>query len=373
MTESGPITMMDLRFFGAGRGILMYCDSNADAVYARPYGGGFGLRSENGKGLYVVSDSLYAGEFHSSVMSSSTHVVHAEFSGSGAADAIAVYGKSAPSDNWGVGGYFEGGYHGVFGFVNQPGSGGYVGVFGDARGDGSGTKYGVYGSASGTGGGKFGVYGIAPVGLGNYAGYFSGNCNVTGTLTKGAGAFKIDHPLDPENKYLQHSFVESPDMKNIYDGVATLDATGNAVVTLPDWFQALNDNFRYQLTCIGGYAPVYVASEVSGNQFSIGGGSAGLKVSWQVTGVRKDAYAQAHRIQVEVAKVGDERNHYMHAVEMGKQKELGIDMARANEMSASSDPNRLDPTKQDNAQRPAAKNQSIEPKAMVQPPVEMKR
>ncbi|MFZ1683994.1 MAG: hypothetical protein WAU88_07655, partial [Candidatus Zixiibacteriota bacterium] len=114
-TEAGPITMMDLRFFGAGRGILMYCDSNADAVYARPYGGGFGLRSENGKGIYVQSDSLRAAEFHSSVVSTSTHVTHAEFSGTGPADAVAVYGKSTAGDNWGIGGFFEGGYRGVYG------------------------------------------------------------------------------------------------------------------------------------------------------------------------------------------------------------------------------------------------------------------
>jgi hypothetical protein len=57
------------------------------------------------------------------------------------------------------------------------------------------------------------------------AGNFSGNVSVSGSLSKGGGSFKIDHPLDPANKYLYHSFVESPDMKNIYDGVATLDET----------------------------------------------------------------------------------------------------------------------------------------------------
>ena len=59
----------------------------------------------------------------------------------------------------------------------------------------------------------------------SYAGYFSGNVKVTGnldvdgTLSKAAGAFRINHPLSPATRYLQHSFVESPDMKNIYDGV----------------------------------------------------------------------------------------------------------------------------------------------------------
>jgi len=58
-----------------------------------------------------------------------------------------------------------------------------------------------------------------------YAGLFYGNTWVAGTLFKNAGAFRIGPPLDPANKYLSHSFVESPDMKNIYDGVATTTAT----------------------------------------------------------------------------------------------------------------------------------------------------
>ena len=51
----------------------------------------------------------------------------------------------------------------------------------------------------------------------------AGNVDVIGTLSKGGGSFKIDHPLDPANKYLYHSFVESPDMKNMYDGNVTTD------------------------------------------------------------------------------------------------------------------------------------------------------
>ena len=146
-------------------------------------------------------------------------------------------------------------------------------------------------------------------GNGSYSGnvQVNGNLNVGGMLSKSSGTFRIDHPLDPENKYLYHSFVESPDMKNIYDGVLTLDENGEAAVTLPDWFEALNQDFRYQLTCIGSYAPVYVASEVSGNQFRIAGGRSGLKVSWQVTGIRHDSYANSHRIQVEVDKQANEK------------------------------------------------------------------
>jgi len=127
----------------------------------------------------------------------------------------------------------------------------------------------------------------------------AGNARVGGTLFKGGGSFQIDHPVDPANKYLHHSFVESPDMMNIYNGIAALEANGEAVVELPDWFEALNRDFRYQLTCIGGFAPVYIAQKVANNRFKIAGGPPGLEVSWQVTGIRQDAWANARRIPVE--------------------------------------------------------------------------
>jgi hypothetical protein len=140
-----------------------------------------------------------------------------------------------------------------------------------------------------------------------------GNLNVTGTLSKGAGSFKIDHPVDPANKYLSHSFVESPDMMNIYNGNVALDAKGQAWVELPSYFEALNQDFRYQLTAIGAPGPnLYVAQEIKGNRFQIAGGKAGAKVSWQVTGVRHDAYANAHRIPTEEEKIGDDRGSYLH-------------------------------------------------------------
>jgi hypothetical protein len=146
----------------------------------------------------------------------------------------------------------------------------------------------------------------------NGSGTITDNLTIGGNLSKGGGSFKIDHPLDPRQKYLYHSFVESPDMKNVYDGITLLDEQGEAAVQLPDWFEALNSDFRYQLTCIGGFAQVYVAQEVHGNRFRIAGGRAGLKVSWQVTGIRRDAYAQAHRIPVEEAKPAAERGSYLH-------------------------------------------------------------
>jgi len=139
-----------------------------------------------------------------------------------------------------------------------------------------------------------------------------GNLVVAGSVSKGGGAFRIDHPLDPENKTLSHSFVESPDMMNIYNGNAILDKRGEAVIALPNYFEALNRDFRYQLTCIGSFAPVYVAAQIKANRFRIAGGRPGMTVSWQVTGIRKDAYANAHRIQVEQQKPIQEHGRSLH-------------------------------------------------------------
>jgi hypothetical protein len=175
-----------------------------------------------------------------------------------------------------------------------------------------------------------GTNGIGITAIGNpVAGNFTGNVNITGTLTKGGGAFEIDHPLDPANKYLRHSFVESPDMMNVYNGNAVLDASGEAWVTLPEWFEALNRDFRYQLTPIG--APgrdLHVAVEVTGNRFKIAGGRPGGKVSWQVTGIRQDAWANLHRIQVEEDKRGDEAGRYLHPDAHGLAADMAVPSAR---------------------------------------------
>jgi hypothetical protein len=89
----------------------------------------------------------------------------------------------------------------------------------------------------------------------------------------------------------------------------------------------------YQLTCIGGWAPVYVADEISGNRFKIAGGQPGMKVSWQVTGVRQDAYANAHRIPVEQEKPVQERGYYLHPEAFGQPAERGINLVRRRQMS----------------------------------------
>ena len=138
---------------------------------------------------------------------------------------------------------------------------------------------------------------------------WTGDLTITGALSKGSGSFVIDHPLDPENKLLYHSFVESPDVKNLYDGITTLDKNGEAVVELPDYFEALNDqtSYRFLLTPLGAPAPgLFVKPDgVKNNRFTIAGGPSGARVSWQVTGIRHDPYILANPIINEVEKGAD--------------------------------------------------------------------
>src|SRR5271157_853088 len=160
------------------------------------------------------------------------------------------------------------------------------------------------------------------------AGIFDGDVFVNGDLEKLSGSFKIDHPLDPANKYLYHSFVESPDMMNIYNGNVVTDANGDAIVPLPEWFETLNRDFRYQLTVIGQFAQAIVTAEVANHEFGIKTDKPGVKVSWQVTGIRQDPWANAHRIPVEEEKDARDRGHYIRPELYGAPEEASVAWAR---------------------------------------------
>jgi len=115
-----------------------------------------------------------------------------------------------------------------------------------------------------------------------------------GVLSKASGTFTIDHPLDPENKILNHYFVESPEMVLLYRGFMVLGENGRAEVRLPDYFDALNDNPMIQVSGVGS-SDVYIADDVKDNRFTIGG-KPGIKVYWTVTGLRKDPSAEITKI-----------------------------------------------------------------------------
>ena len=274
--------------------------------------------------LHVATHRRTAGYFTTDSLSDDAHALQGEFLGTGLHDGVGVYGKSVPADYYGYGGYFHGGFVGVRGEVRPTGSSKYSGVQGLVFNNGTGYNYGVYGEASGGTGTNIGIYGEASGGTSTWAGYFQGNVNVTGTLSKGGGSFKIDHPLDPTNKYLYHSFVESPDMMNIYNGNIITDGTGYATITMPNWFEALNQDFRYQLTVIGDFAQAIISQEIQNNQFIIRTDKPNVKVSWQVTGIRHDKFAEKNRIPVEENKTGKEVGKYLHPEAYGVSESLGV-------------------------------------------------
>jgi hypothetical protein len=275
--------------------------------------------------------------------SSNSYGVHGSSTGGPGVDGFSwtndgVYGKSNAFR--GVEGRSEGGVAGVYGSSSGPGveGAGSPGVYGvSASGTGvegfSQSAHGVIGSVGTDEGTAAGVYGES-AGSNSYAGYFVGRVSVTGTLSKGGGSFRIDHPLDPANRILQHSFVESPDMLNIYNGVVTADANGQATVQLPDWFMALNRDFRYGLTPLGEFAPVYVKAKVAKGRFTIAGARPGQEISWQLTGVRRDAWAEAHRVAVELDKAADQRGRYLHPAEHGQPLSKGVDYPMQQRLAA---------------------------------------
>lgn len=142
-----------------------------------------------------------------------------------------------------------------------------------------------------------------------------GNFIAGGAIVGAVKNFLIDHPRDPYNTFLRHACVESDEYKNVYDGVVTTDAQGFATVTLPDWFDALNEKFRYQLTVLDegdDFVMAKVSRKIEDNHFTIRTSKPGIEVSWQVTGVRKDAYVKAHPLKVEEAKDKAQRGKLLY-------------------------------------------------------------
>lgn len=189
---------------------------------------------------------------------------------------------------------------------------------------------GVYGTLNASSTAGSAIQGTCGIGANLYAGYFTGNVkaasnlNVVGTLTKGGGTFTIDHPSDPKNKILNHSFVESPDMKNVYDGRGIIGSNRKCVVSLPSYFSDLNENFCYQLTGIKSPSgSLFVEIEIQQSNFFVVAGDPGQEFCWQVTGNRKDAFAKANPVIVEVEKDSDDKGYYIHPEVFGLSVEEG--------------------------------------------------
>ena len=298
-----------------------FSSTNGNGVLGTSGGSGYGLSGVSASGSGVSGSSTSGDGVDGTSSGSGVGVSGSSTSGSG------VFGTSGS----GPSGYFTGGgTDGVLGVTTARGGNGIEGEC-----DNGVTAYGVYGhSSSGYGvvgvtnsaSGSIGVLGTAP--SGSYAGYFSGDVSVTGTLSAGVKNFKIDHPLDPEHKYLTHASIESDEMTNLYSGNVTTDASGNATVAMPSWFQALNTDFRYQLTCIGQFAQAIVATKVKDNQFTIKTDKPNVEVSWMVTGVRHDAFALAHPLEVEQDKPEYEQGLYQNPEAFGQPESMGLGYAR---------------------------------------------
>ena len=241
--------------------------------------------------------------------------------GSGETAAIGAFGGTPP------------------GVTDANGSNGIYAVGGDGvgnaqadfAGDG-GEFFGGFTPESSSGAAGYGIYatgGVGGVGVAAFAGYFDGDINVTGAITAGTKDFKIDHPLDPANKYLVHTSVESSEMMNIYSGNVVTDELGLATITMPDWFQAENTDFRYQLTIVDErFAQAVVSKQMENNQFTIHTNASNVKVSWQITAVRQDAFAKAHPMVVEQEKPATERGFYQNPELFGQPKEKQTEWAR---------------------------------------------
>jgi hypothetical protein len=246
----------------------------------------------------------------------------------GIGNATAVDGTGVRGEaHTGVSGVGRWGVHGVSRI--QDGAGpqdfGVMGVAQQVNGNG------VIGWAD-NGSVAYGVWGRSSSG---YAGFFSGNVQVNGNLTKtGTNSFLIDHPLDPENAYLRHSSIESPEVLNFYSGNVVTDAEGRASVELPEYFEILNRDIRYQLTVIGEPALASIAQEVEASRFEVLTDRPNVKVSWQLVGVRDDPAARHFRMDAEEAKPPEARGTYLAPEAFGQPPSRGAEYARVQELSA---------------------------------------
>lgn len=306
---------------GAGAGIGVYALSNSTSGQ-----GVYGLATASTGTVYGV---------HGETFSTTGRGVVGEASAT-SGGAHGVYGVTNSVSGRGVWGYAPaatGTTYGVYGLVESPDG---VGVRGLVSSTANGSPRGVFGEVQGDDG--YGVYGLGD--LIGVAGRFNNAVTGYGVFSfgtlgaSGLKTFRIDHPDDPENKYLMHYSSESPECLNFYSGTATLDSQGSAVIDLPAYFSKINRDPRYQLTAVGAPMPLlHVAVEISAGamesgspcSFSVAGGAPGGKVSWRVEAVRHDLYARNYGAPVEMDKPAREKGTYQHPEFYGKPVERRVD------------------------------------------------
>ena len=325
-TSTGPIASGVLGENSAGGfGVVGRNNGTYDAIFGENAGIGNGVHGQSaGPGAGVYGNSAGAGAGVQGVTASG-NIEGSGVKGVNTGSGNGITGTTSSASASGVFADNTGGGHGLYGRSNG-GAGTISAVMGDNTGGGHGVwgrtsgadHSAIYAQSTGAAPGLFaessagnGIYAYSPnstqasaiyaekqdglpfdgnrayaiaartLGVGDNiplladgtggaeAALFIGSVNIQGNLTKSSGSFKIDHPLDPANRYLSHSFVESPDMMNVYNGNVRTDRRGYATVKLPAYFDALNRDFRYQLTPIGSFSRAMIAHEIKRNAFVI--------------------------------------------------------------------------------------------------------
>lgn len=277
---------------------------------------------------------------------------------------MGVYGRSNSTNGIGVYGIAQAssgpGKAGVYGFSPLSGAGVYGAGHYGVRAYGTGTApsllaegvvsstiairaivdhvdgYGIYSEAR-SDGFNFGVYGRS-LSLNGYGVYSQGRFAVNGTKS-----FQIDHPLDPEHKFLNHYCTESSEPINAYSGVVRTDAGGYAWVQLPDYVEVINKDYRYQLTVLDdadaqGFVLAKVSKKLHDGRFQIRTSAPGVEVSWEIKGTRNDRFVQEYDAPVEVEKPKQWQGRYLMPQLYGQPAERAI-----HRQNADSDPQPIPP------------------------------
>ena len=85
--------------------------------------------------------------------------------------------------------------------------------------------------------------------------------------------FVIPHPLTPSNRYLVHGCLEGPEGGVYYRGKGKVGVSGVAMVSLPEYVDALATDFTVQITPLwnGRKVASLNVGEVERNQFTVHG------------------------------------------------------------------------------------------------------
>lgn len=271
------------------------------------YGGYFDTTSPDGYGAWIRNKATTGTARGLFVESASIEGTVGDFRATGENITLAVNGFATSTNDFaaGVVGTAQDGY-GVKGFAD-----GLPGVGGQFRGGGTGlissslTGNGISGIA--TTNTKVGILASAPSGGPGHAIFAQGTFAATGTKS-----LMIDHPDDPEGKYLLQFCAEGDTPQLQYRGMVKLDSSGSAIVQLPDYFEKINRDPIYQLTAVGASMPnLYVSEKVKNNRFRIAGGKSGAEVSWVVIGIRNDKFVQKYGAQTVREKPSENQGTYL--------------------------------------------------------------